>query len=329
MKFPKKITAGLALFILLSSTPAYAYNYTVKSGDNLYLISQQFNTSVQAIKTTNNLTSDTIYIGQNLVIPDTFYTVKSGDTLYLISQWYGTSINAIKAANNLTSDMIYVGQKLIIPKYQSPLKPGEGYTWSSINSYIVQSGDTAYSISKKFGTSSSLIMKYNFMDYDDWFDTGDRIAISNYAPRKYTVSPWESQYPSRTGKLVDWDLEGQYLLKRNDVFKIVDKQTGKIFNVKMMGGYNHSDVEPLTSSDTNIIKELFPSWTWSSRPVVVFKDGMNIAASFSGMPHSFDSISTNGVSGHFDLYLLNSKPHLGTSTSYVEQHQNNVYAAAK
>jgi hypothetical protein len=77
------------------------------------------------------------------------------------------------------------------------------------------------------------------------------------------------------------------------------------------------------------MKELFPYWTWSPRPVVIFKDGMNIAASLSGMPHSYDTVSTNGVSGHFDLYLLNSKPHAGTSVSYVEQHQSNVYSAVR
>ncbi len=40
--------------------------------------------------------------------------------------------------------------------------------------------------------------------------------------------------------LVDWFRDGQYLLKRNDIFTIVDFATRKQFTVKVMGGYNHS-----------------------------------------------------------------------------------------
>ena len=63
--------------------------YTVKKGDTLYSIANRFNTTVQAKKSLNNLTSDTLTIGQTLKIPtgeentQTTYTVKSGDTLFM------------------------------------------------------------------------------------------------------------------------------------------------------------------------------------------------------------------------------------------------------
>lgn len=43
--------------------------YTVKSGDTLYLISKQYGVSVDDLKQANNLTADTIYVGQVLKIP--------------------------------------------------------------------------------------------------------------------------------------------------------------------------------------------------------------------------------------------------------------------
>ena len=64
-------------------------NYTVSNGDTLYSIARRFDTTVDAIKTLNNLTSNTLYIGQVLKIPasnesDYFtYTVNSGDRIFM------------------------------------------------------------------------------------------------------------------------------------------------------------------------------------------------------------------------------------------------------
>ena len=100
--------------------------YVVRSGDTLWLLSQRFGTSVDAIKALNGLTSDMLYVGQQLKIPQgttssgsdanrSSYVVRSGDTLWLLSQRFGTSVDAIKALNGLTSDMLYIGQQLQIP----------------------------------------------------------------------------------------------------------------------------------------------------------------------------------------------------------------------
>lgn len=91
--------------------------YTVKSGDNLYKIARIYNTTVNEIKTLNNLTTNTLNIGQKLQIPTTdtiIYTVKSGDNLYKIASTYNTTIDEIKRRNNLTTNTLSIGQKLII-----------------------------------------------------------------------------------------------------------------------------------------------------------------------------------------------------------------------
>ena len=94
--------------------------YTVKKGDNLYKIALQYDTTVDALKTLNGLTSNLLSIGQVLKIPSSstnemVYTVVAGDNLYQIARRFGTTVAAIMSRNNLTTNLLSVGQKLIIP----------------------------------------------------------------------------------------------------------------------------------------------------------------------------------------------------------------------
>ncbi len=99
-----------------------AIQYIVQPGDTLWAISRRYDTTVDAIKRLNGLTSDIIDVGQVLKIPSGSpssyieYTVRPGDTLWAISRTYHTTVNEIKALNNLTGDLINVGQVLRIPK---------------------------------------------------------------------------------------------------------------------------------------------------------------------------------------------------------------------
>ncbi|MCM1182207.1 MAG: LysM peptidoglycan-binding domain-containing protein [Roseburia sp.] len=96
--------------------------YIVEAGDTLWLLSQRYGTTVEAIKRQNGLTSDVLRIGQVLQIPTTAasssfaYTVQAGDTLWLLSMRYGTTVEAIKQLNGLTGDTLSIGQVLRIPR---------------------------------------------------------------------------------------------------------------------------------------------------------------------------------------------------------------------
>ncbi len=139
-----------------STTTTETNTYTVKSGDTLYAIANKYNTTVDAIKNLNNLTSNTLSIGQTLKIPssttsnNTTYTVKSGDTLYAIANKYNTTVDAIKNLNNLTSNTLSIGQTLKIPN-----------NTSNNITYTVKKGDSLYSIAQEFGTTVSAITDLN------------------------------------------------------------------------------------------------------------------------------------------------------------------------
>ena len=93
--------------------------YVVKKGDSLWLIANKYDTTVEKIKSANNLTSNTLRIGQVLTIPSSSefftYTVKNGDSLWLIAKNYNTTVDNIKKLNNLTSNTLQINQKLILP----------------------------------------------------------------------------------------------------------------------------------------------------------------------------------------------------------------------
>ena len=340
MKTSRSISAimvGALLFIALGTQALAATTYTVKAGDWLSKIAKAYGVTVEQLKQYNSLKSDTIYAGQKLIVsPDTKYVVKKGDSLWLIASRHSTTVEAIKTLNNLKSDTIDINQVLYIPssaKSTAPSTPAPGSpskavtSWPSVT-YIVKSGDTLTGIAKTFSTTIETIMKYNYMDSGEWLNAGQKIAVNDYAPRNFAVTPGESSSPKSVGKIVDWFLDGKYLIKRNDVFLVTDVATGLQIKFKMMGGANHSDVEPLTSDETAKMKKLFPAWSWTPRPVVIFHKGINFAASLSGMPHSFDTVSNN-VDGHFDLYLHNSKGHgESVSQAYVKQHLDNILIAA-
>ena len=146
--------------------------YIVKSGDSLYSIARKYNTTVDEIKRLNNLSSNVLSIGQVLKIPSSSessntgsntgttntYVVKSGDSLYSIARKYNTTVDELKRLNNLTSNVLSIGQVLKIPSSESS-NTGSN-TWTT-NTYVVKSGDSLYSIARKYNTTVDEIKRLN------------------------------------------------------------------------------------------------------------------------------------------------------------------------
>ena len=100
--------------------PVIPSSHTVKSGQSLSVIAQQYDSTIKQLKLFNNLRSSTLFVGQKLKIPDqnvekTEHKVRSGESLSVIAQRYGTTTSAIISSNNLRSKSLAVGQVLTIP----------------------------------------------------------------------------------------------------------------------------------------------------------------------------------------------------------------------
>lgn len=171
--------------------------YTVKSGDSLWAIAKRYGITVDELKRANNLTSNTLSIGQKLTIPSketvtpsqdyTLYTVKSGDNLYSIARRYGLTMNELIEYNNLGTTLLSIGQVLKIPTKQT-ITPSE-------TTYIVKSGDSLYSIARKYNTTVNDLMKYNNLT-SNLLSIGQTLKIptSESTITSYTVKSGDTLY---------------------------------------------------------------------------------------------------------------------------------------
>lgn len=187
--------------------------YTVKKGDSLYEIAKKYNTSVDAIKRYNNLTTNNLSIGQKIRIPcniedndDTVmpkyisYTVKAGDNLYNIAKKYNTTVDKIKRDNNLQRNNLTIGKILLIEDTsdQSTIEEcfGEEYEAPSSNiTYTVQKGDNLYSIANKYNTTVNEIKSLNNLTSNN-LSIGQQLRIPTNASGNitYTVQKGDNLY---------------------------------------------------------------------------------------------------------------------------------------
>jgi LysM repeat protein len=150
--------------------------YIVRWGDTLFSIAQRFGVTVDAIRQANGLTSDFIIVGQELTIPGAtippgpgapppppggpaIHIVQPGENLFRIALRYDTTVECIAEANHIINPwFIYVGQELVIPSAGSVPPPDHGVPGGT---YVVQPGDTLYSIAFRFGTTIQALVVAN------------------------------------------------------------------------------------------------------------------------------------------------------------------------
>lgn len=141
--------------------------YTVKLGDTLYGISNQYGVSVNDLISLNNVNPSNLQVGEVLKIPNTSgtnpinsfpYIVKKGDTLYSLGRKYDISSQVLIDFNNLKSTILSIGQIIYIPE---TYVPAEELVLPDFINYTVKRGDTLYSIAKNYDVSVDTIIKDN------------------------------------------------------------------------------------------------------------------------------------------------------------------------
>ena len=139
--------------------------YTVKRGDTLYQIARNNNISVDELKRANNLNTNSLAIGQRLIIPTqedilqddyTVYTVKNGDTLFSVANNFNVSVEELLTLNKLNSTGLTVGQQLLIPT--------NGIQIIGVVDYIIKPGDSLWKIANNCNATVDDIVKLNKLD---------------------------------------------------------------------------------------------------------------------------------------------------------------------
>ena len=165
-----------------------ADTYTVQSGDTLWEIANTHDTTVNNLKQINDLTSDTIYVGQVLKLKQQsttqqgssqpsqsnssdFYTVKAGDSLWKIAMGNDLTVDHLKQMNNLTTNTIYVGQQLRIKEGQTNSQPSQSNSQTNQSSqnagtYTVKAGDTLWGIANDHDTTVNALKQNNHLNSD-------------------------------------------------------------------------------------------------------------------------------------------------------------------
>lgn len=153
--------------------------YRVRRGDALGSIARRYHTSVSDLREWNDLRSDTIRVGQTLVvrapsglanssrgassssagnIGEKSYTVRSGDSLFVIARKYRTTVSELKKRNGLRSSRIQVGQTIRVP---AALPASTTSSSSELVKYRVQSGDSLWTIARANNTTVARIKDLN------------------------------------------------------------------------------------------------------------------------------------------------------------------------
>ena len=197
------LTVGQILEVPGSSSSASG-TYTVKSGDSLWKIANEYGLTVAELKSLNGLTSDNLSVGQVLKVSNSSgssnssgntHTVKSGDSLWKIANQYGVTVNELKSLNDLTSDILSIGQVLKIPSSSSSNSSGSTYT--------VKAGDSLWNIANQYGITVDELKNLNNLT-SNTLSIGQILKVPS-GGNTYTVKSGDSLWSiaNRYGTTVD------------------------------------------------------------------------------------------------------------------------------
>ena len=148
-------------------------NYIVQLGDDINTIAKSFGISSSEIIKDNDLSSDKLFIGQSLKINNTnikSYITKENDTISSISSRFKIPVSYLLEYNNIYDLFLEPNQ---VVKFDS-------YDFDKFITYTVSSGDTLFSVAKKYNIDIQILKRDNHM-VDNSLMLGQvlRIRINN------------------------------------------------------------------------------------------------------------------------------------------------------
>ncbi len=150
-KKPCWISIFVLVFMMLSAHAWADKLYTVKRGDSLYKISKKFKTDINAIKGANDLDSNKLFPGAQLIIPS---KELSGKQNILKDKSSKDKVAPSEADILYSADISEKIDGVFLPE-------ADAETGMRPKTYIVKKGDTLWEISKKFSVKPKEIMALN------------------------------------------------------------------------------------------------------------------------------------------------------------------------
>lgn len=132
----------------------------------------------------------------------TVHTVRGSDSLWKISRRYGVPVAIIKRMNNLSSGVLKKGQQLLVPGGGSArdLAEEDGKSKAKTrklaqarSNYVVQDGDTLWSISRTCGVSVASLQQSNGLNKNSKLSVGQKLYIPDQGAQATRKSRQEAQ----------------------------------------------------------------------------------------------------------------------------------------
>lgn len=189
------------------------HRHEIQPGESLEVIARRYNTTVDVIQEANDLGSHIIRAGRHLLVPTASaeaatyshsasnrlsrqqsrersgqrvtHTVQSGDTFWDLSRQYGADVRQIAQWNGMApGDPLRPGQELVLwlegdggnVRSAAGGPPNTGSAVQSV-SYRVRSGDSLYTIARRFNVSVQDIKRWNDIDPGSYLQPGDRLSL--------------------------------------------------------------------------------------------------------------------------------------------------------
>ncbi|NOQ65441.1 MAG: LysM peptidoglycan-binding domain-containing protein [Methyloprofundus sp.] len=173
------------------------HRHKVKSGENIGSIARHYKTSAKIVREVNHLPNNNIRAGSYLMVPGAniagdknpflqanalnpkrryrSYKVRKGDSLWSIGRKFGVSSRDLARWNRIsTRSTLRLGQKLVVRKGRS--YSARTSTAKSAN-YTVRSGDSLYTISKKFNVQVADLRRWNSSKLGKYLRPGQKLKV--------------------------------------------------------------------------------------------------------------------------------------------------------
>jgi membrane-bound lytic murein transglycosylase D len=178
--------------------------HRVAAGDTLAGVAEHYHVHAGALAAANDLSAgDSLTPGKLILVPapvmpaTIYYRVRHGDTVGGIAARYRVSVRDVRLWNRLHSNLIHVGQVLLIHTRQDVARfervsnrhrvssrhapePSRVESHASGGAYIARSGDSLWTISRRYGVSVEALRAANPSIGRHGLKVGQRVVIPKH-----------------------------------------------------------------------------------------------------------------------------------------------------